>query len=141
MKHIKLATLISVGLLSCGQAFAQKMETVKELENTNRRPFLVDDRFKPEDISTKESNQEKSVDEHRRNEIEKIRANEAKQVSALKKRLKKKIIRLRTQERADKVDMDKIYKSIDEIAAIRASIMKIKAENRQRIRNLQEARF
>ncbi|MDR2562927.1 MAG: hypothetical protein LBC98_03180 [Prevotellaceae bacterium] len=135
MKHIKLA-LTFLGLLSCSFTFAQKTETMKEVENTNRRPFLLDDKLKLEDISTKKSKQEEYTEDQLESEIKKIRARERKQVSALKKQLNKKKIQLHALERADKVDMDTIYKSIDEIAKIRASIRKIKAENNQKIRAL-----
>ena len=134
MKYIELSALVLLGLLSYGISFAQKTEGMKEIENP-RRPFLVDDRIKDDIATLKSRRKDLSIDD-RRNEIEKVRASEAEQLSALKNQLHEKKVRLRTLETEDKADMKEIYKAIDEIAKISASIMKIKAENVQKIRAL-----
>jgi Spy/CpxP family protein refolding chaperone len=138
MKTIKLALMMMLGILFFNASFAQKVDVSRDLKNPTRRPFLVDDGFNrrnAERTKSDDAKEHKFTDEQRK-QMKEIRTEGMKKTLPLQNQLNEKKARLRTLETVDKSDMSEINKTIDEITKIKASIMKIKAENKQKIRAL-----
>ena len=79
---------------------------------------------------------EGNLNDQQREELKKIRTEQLKERTRTSNLLKEKRAKLETLQTADKPDMKKINKVIDEIAAIQAQHMKAQAASRQKIRSL-----
>jgi Spy/CpxP family protein refolding chaperone len=69
-------------------------------------------------------------------QIDQLKLKHLKEILPLQNTLKEKQARLRTLETAEKADMAAINKTIDEMAVLRADIMKKKASHHQEVRKL-----
>ncbi|MDR1864900.1 MAG: Spy/CpxP family protein refolding chaperone [Bacteroidales bacterium] len=77
-----------------------------------------------------------NLTEEQQKEIRKIMTAQMKEQTQTRNRLKEKQAKLEVLQTADKANPKEINSTIDEIAAIQAEGMKLKASNRQKIRSL-----
>ena len=77
-----------------------------------------------------------SLNEQQREELKKIRTEQLKERTQTRNLLREKRAKLEVLQTAEKPDMKEINRVIDEIAALQAQEMKIRAANRQKVRSV-----
>ncbi|HPI71362.1 MAG TPA: Spy/CpxP family protein refolding chaperone, partial [Tenuifilaceae bacterium] len=126
-----LSVAIGTMALTMGHdAFAQRgmgmgMGTgrpMQRMNNQNERPYMG--QFIP------------NLSEEQQAKMDELRTKHLKEVTPLRNELNEKRARLQTLESAEKIDINAINKTIDEIAQLRANIMKKGAAHRAEVSSI-----
>jgi len=124
---IRILTLALIALVASSAAWAQKhgerQQNPEQRERMDRREMMAE---RMDDFFTEEQMEQ----------VKAIRLETAKEIQPLRNQLNELEARRQTLSTANKPDMNSIYKNIDEISEVKASIQKKMAKQHQDIRSL-----
>lgn len=127
MKVTKILAASIISLLLAGTVFAQQGQGNRDMRGRD------DDRRGPRHDQMMEK---LGLNEEQKTEIEKIHTENMKESLQIRNQIGEKEAQLRTLETAEKADMGKINKVIDEIGSLKTKMKKMHAQAKQNVRAL-----